>query len=177
MLDVLIFYWATFLVGILSFGGGKAYIPIFKEYYVEYYHILTNINLLEYVAYASALPGSFATMITGPVALIKYGWVSFFVAILLLTIPSIILFFLAMFFFTKYKNIKTVQFVANYISPAIICLLLFVVFSTMYYSFYKNTYIYYSVITFLIANLIFYFTKIHPVFIIVLTGFLGFMFL
>ena len=175
--ELFTFYWATFLVGILSFGGGKAYIPIYKEYYVNYYHIISDINLLEYVAYASSLPGPFSPMISGPIALIKYGWLSFFIAILLLIIPSIILFFFAMFFFIKYRSIDKVQFIAKYISPAIVCLLLFVVFSTLYSSFDNIKNIYYYVLMFIIGNLIFYFTKIHPIFIILCSGCLGFIFL
>jgi chromate transporter len=177
MEDLFIFYWATFLVGILSFGGGKAVIPMYKEYYVNYYHIISDNSLLEYIAYASSLPGAFSPMITGPVAFINYGWMSFFIAILLLAIPSILLFFLAMFFFIKYRNIDNVNFIAKYMSPAIICLLLFVVFSTLYSSAHNIEYIYYSVIIFILANFIFHFTKIHPVFVIIFTGLLGFIFL
>lgn len=173
MSTLLTFYWATFVIGIISFGGGKAYIPLFKEYYVEYYHIITNLELLEFVAYSTALPGPISPMITGSVAILKYGWLHFFGSLIVLILPSIILFFISMRIFNKYKNVRKMQIVAKYMSPAIVGLLFFVVIVTFESALDNNSYLVYCLSAFFISSLIFYYTKIPPIVVIISSAILG----
>jgi chromate transporter len=176
-MEIFNFYLATFLVGILSFGGGKAYIPVFKEFYVDKYNILSNMDLLEYVAYASAFPGPISPMISGPIAFEKYGIEAFFVSIIILILPSVILFFIAMSLFKKYKSLNIINFIYLYLSPVIICLLLFVVFSTLNNFYLDTKYLIYCIILFSSSYVLFYKYKISPIWLILVGGLLGIIFL
>lgn len=172
-MDILTFYWATFLVGILSFGGGKAYIPIYKEFYVDKYNILSNTDLLEYVAYATSFPGPISPMISGPIALVQYGLIPFFVAIIILIVPSLAIFFVSMKLFKKYKNIKIITFIYSYLSPVIICLLFFVCFSTLWDFQSDATYLQYCITIFFISFVLIYKYKVSPIILIILSALCG----
>ncbi|MCL2566842.1 MAG: chromate transporter [Alphaproteobacteria bacterium] len=175
-MEFLVFIWATFLVGIFSFGGGKAYIPIFQNIYVDQYKIISNFQLTELVTYAVTLPGPIAPMITGPVGFDLYSVGGFILGLFVLTLPPFLLFVFIWQLYKHHSEKKKVKVIANYLSPAIIALLLSVCFTLFFGVRQPQNYSYdfYFITIFAVSSIVLIKTKIHPIVLIIVSGFIGY---
>ncbi|MDR2007975.1 MAG: chromate transporter [Alphaproteobacteria bacterium] len=175
-MEFLIFIWATFLVGIFSFGGGKAYIPIFQNIYVDQFNIISNFQLTELVTYAVTLPGPIAPMITGPVGFDLFSVWGFFIGLIVLTMPPFFLFVGIWQLYKNHSEKKKVKVMAKYLSPAIIALLLSVCFTLFWGIRQPQNYSYdfYFITIFLVSSAILIKTKVHPILLIIISGFIGY---
>ncbi|MFL1781098.1 Chromate transporter [Candidatus Hepatincolaceae symbiont of Richtersius coronifer] len=176
-MSFLIFLWATFLVGIFSFGGGKAFIPIYQNLYVDTFKVVDSLKLSEVIGFAIALPGPTSPMITAVIGFQKFGIFGMFLGLLILTVPTVTLLFILWKIISRYQDTATFKRVSKYMSPAIIGLLVGVVaqglsnYTVDNWSLVYNTVIFGSC-TYLVLKF-----KIHPIFLVLGTGFLGILLL
>ncbi len=179
MSSFLTFLWASLLVGTFSFGGGKAYIPVFKSIYVDQFSIISNLKLTELVGYAVALPGPIATKITAVVGFEQFGIEGFILGLLSLTVFPLLLFLFVWGIYKRYSDNQRVNSIANYLSPVIIALLLSVCLSLFVETrpssdVGNHIYDIYFALIFIVCSLILIKTETHPVLLIIASGFLGF---
>ncbi len=80
-----------FLSGIVSFGGGKTFIPIFEKFYVDDFPIVTSLKLAEIIGLSLALPGPMSPMVAGFVGYEEYGIIGFILGMIMLCVPPVIL--------------------------------------------------------------------------------------
>ncbi len=165
----LTFIWANFLIGMLSFGGGKAFIPIFQQVYVDDYQIVDQLKLTEVIGYSTALPGPIAPMIIGVIGFQKYGFLGFFLGIIVMVVPLVLLFFAMWKVYKKYHETQALKSISKYISPAIIALLLSVVLGSFNVN-YGINYLIYNVLSFTLASYLFIKYDPHPILMIILFG-------
>lgn len=80
-----------FLVGLVSFGGGYAMIPLIQEEVLNRHHWMSAAQLSDIVAVAGMSPGPIATNIAVAVGQQQAGWIGAAVASLAVVLPSLIL--------------------------------------------------------------------------------------
>ena len=176
MLSLYTFLWANVLVGALSFGGGKGFIPIYKQVYVEMYQIVDKLKMTEIIAYASALPGPLGPLITGVVGYNLFGFTGLFLGIIFLIFPLVILFFIVSFYYDKHQENPSIKSISKYMNPAIAGLLISVIIGSIDAS-YSNYYLIYFAITFIISCFLFIKYNMHPIILILISGFISYFIL
>ncbi|XWO13400.1 chromate transporter [Candidatus Hepatincola sp. Pdp] len=174
MTSTIKFIYANFLLGITSFGGGKAFIPMYQEVFLREFHITSQATLTQAITYATALPGPVATMITTYVGFLEYNMWAVVFGLLALCLPPLIIYLITFYILNKHMDNKVIKRISLYLSPAIIALLLYVVFDLFFHKSNSNFYYWYSGITLLVSTIILLKTKVHPIFIIIACGFIGY---
>ncbi len=177
MSDFLTLLFANLLVGIFSFGGGKAYIPVFQNIYVEHFNIITNLKLTEVVSYILVFPGPIAPMIAGVIGFELFHVKGFILGLLALSIVPLLLFLFVWSIYKNYSENEKIIIIANYLSPAIIGLLLSVCLTLFMGVRPKNQGYFYDIYfltVFALSTLILSKTKIHPIILIVVSGISGY---
>lgn len=171
------FLLANVLIGFLSFGGGNGYIPVFQNIYVDEFNIITNLKLAEVVSYILIFPGPVAPMIAGVIGYEMFQIKGVIFGLIFLSLPMLLVFMYLWKIYQKNSENKRIQLITNYLSPAIIALFLSVCLSLFtgireisHWKFYDL----YFLVVFLLSTLILSRTKIHPVILIIISGFVGY---
>lgn len=93
-----------FLVGLVSFGGGYAMIPLIQEEIVNRYRWMEASQLADIVAVAGMSPGPIATNIAVAVGFRQAGWLGAVLAALAVLLPSFALILAAGKLFFRYRD-------------------------------------------------------------------------
>lgn len=80
-----------FLVGLVSFGGGYAMIPLIQEEVLNRQHWMNAAQLSDIIAVAGMSPGPIATNIAEAVGYRQDGWIGAAAAFLAVVLPSLLL--------------------------------------------------------------------------------------
>ena len=112
-------FWAFFISGILSYGGGPSVIPLIKEQVVDRYHWMNNHDFSEMIAAANALPGPIATKMAGYIGYDVAGWQGATVALFAAIAPTLLMMIALLGILMKYKNSVYVKNLTAYIRPII----------------------------------------------------------
>lgn len=168
------FIYANFLLGITSFGGGKAFIPMYQQVFLKEFHITSQDTLTQAITYATALPGPVATMITTYVGFIDYNMWAVVLGLLALCLPPLAIYLTTFYILNKHMDNTIIKRISLYLSPAIIALLLYVVVDLFFHEGNSNNYYWYSGITLLVATTILLKTKVHPILVIITCGIIGY---
>lgn len=97
-----------FLVGLVSFGGGYAMIPLIQEEILNRHHWMAAGQLADIVAVAGMSPGPIATNIAVAVGYQEAGWLGAAMAALAVVLPSFALILAAGKLFFKYRDNRRV---------------------------------------------------------------------
>ncbi len=164
-----------FKIGCVAFGGGYAMIPLI-EIEVDQHGWLTAGQFTDSIALASSSPGPIATNCAIFIGYKTTGPLGAVVAALGTILPSLLIILLVAGFFHKLKDHQVIQSAFYGIRPVITGLIFFAGLRIAL----KNEFIggeglidVVSIMLTLMALGLFLFTRIHPVFIIMLSGFLG----
>ncbi|NLY42603.1 MAG: chromate transporter [Clostridiaceae bacterium] len=115
-------FWSFFKVGLFSFGGGYAMIPLIQQE-IEANRWLDAREFADIVAVSQMTPGPLAVNAATYVGVKVAGfWGSFF-ATLGVSLPSFILILLVAHFFIKFKESKSVEAVLQGVRPVTIGLI------------------------------------------------------
>lgn len=116
-------FFSFFQVGLFSFGGGYAAVPLIQNQIVELHHLLTLEEFSDLVTIAEMTPG--------PIAINSATFVGFRVAglpgavlcTLGCVIPSFAISLLLAYIYYKYRNLKSVQTVLAMMRPVVVALI------------------------------------------------------
>ncbi len=161
-----------FKIGLFSFGGGYAMLPLIQTEVVDINNWVSISEFTDIVAISQVTPGPIAinsaTYIGYTVTNTIFG--SFF-ATLGVTLPSVIIMLIICNFFFKFKNNKYVENAFVGLRPVVVGLVL----SAMLLLINKETFIdYKSIIFFALAFFATYKYKANPILITFVAGVLGF---
>jgi len=169
-------YWSLFVaffkVGFFGYGGGPALIPLIQNEVVNVNGWLTVEEFTDALGMASTLPGPIATKLAVTVGMRTGGAGGAATALIALLLPSTVLVTLLAIFYYRYRNAPSVQGALKGIRPVVIALLLVTVAHLSPRSVVSWD-------TFLIALATFavvFYLRIHPVFMIGIAAFIGFVF-
>lgn len=136
MTHILYIYWLFVKIGIFTFGGGYAMIPLFQTELVDRHHFITNADFANIVAIAQMTPGpvgmNAATYIgyqQGVVALgdvigvYPAGCLGALAGTLGIITPSLTLVLMAAVFLSAFQENKYVKAVLSGIRPAMLGLI------------------------------------------------------
>lgn len=120
-------YWDTFRtffkIGMVTFGGGYAMIPIIQREVVENHKWTTEQELLDLIAIAQSCPGVFAINISIFIGY-KLRKVKGAICMALATaLPSFIIILLIAMFFHQFEDNRVVQAIFRGIRPAVVALI------------------------------------------------------
>ena len=107
MLELLITF---FCLGLFTFGGGYAMIPLLKETIVNKKHWMTDDEVLEMIAIAESTPGPIAINMATYVGYKKKGFFGSVFATLGVVLPSLIIIFLISLFFDAFMQNQIIQY-------------------------------------------------------------------
>ena len=171
--------WSFFQVGLCSFGGGYAAMPIIETQVVDINGWMTKAEFFDIISISQIAPGSVAvnsaTFVGGKVA----GGLGAAVATFGCILPSCLIVILLAFFYQKYKNIGVVSGVLEGIRPAAVAVVASAAISVILLTFLPTGVFALSAVDFLAVALFALcltaqrFFKKNPIFVIIGGGFAG----
>lgn len=129
MKDIMLLFFTFAKVGILGYGGGHSIVPLIQAEVVDGCRWLTIGEFTDALAMANALPGPITTKLSIVTGFKVAGISGALVSILGLILPSTILIFLMTAFYLKYKELPAVKGSLRGVRPAVIALLLVVIYN------------------------------------------------
>lgn len=169
-----------FMIGLFTFGGGYAMLPLIQEQVVAK-GWMTDAQIVDFIAVSESTPGPFAVNISTYVGNQTGGILGGVCATLGVVLPSFIVILIVAKFFDKFRKSKAVSGCMTGLKPAVIGMIGSAVVSvgmTVFFPLgltgevFVGIPFYVSLVIFLGA-VILAFKKIHPVLIIVLSAALG----
>ena len=172
-----------FKTGLFAVGGGLATIPFLKEIGVTYgWYTMETLSTM--IAVSESTPGPMGITMATYVGYTIAGIPGSLVATLSLVTPSIIIICVIANYFEKFKQSKIVQMAFKGLRPAVIAFIINACYSlfastlldidaTSFLAFFNWK----CIALFVILGLLYYkYPKIHPIWIIVITGACGILF-
>lgn len=161
-----------FLIGLFTFGGGYAMIPMIKEIAVDK-GWLTYEQLVDFIGISESTPGPFAVNIATFIGVEQGGVFGGICATLGVLFPSFIVILIVAIIFSNFINNFYVKSSLAGIKPIIIGLIAGVILTLFFNLVIKDGF---DFIALFIIGLIFLLSrikKVHPLFLIFVSAFLG----
>ena len=116
-------FWSFFQVGLFSFGGGLAALPLIKSQIVDHHGWLTLTEFTDLITIAEMTPGPIAVNSATFVGITIAGLPGAIIATLGCIMPAcIIVSFFAHIYF-KYNSLSSIQGVLSGLRPAVVALI------------------------------------------------------
>ncbi len=115
-------------VGTFGYGGGPSMIPLIQHEVVDRHHWLSNEEFVDAMAMGYALPGPIATKMSVYVGYKIAGIPGCIMSLLGMILPSMVLILVMMVFVSKFKDSPYTQAALRGVRPAIVALLIMVVY-------------------------------------------------
>ncbi len=171
-MTVLIDLFVTFFkIGLFSFGGGYAMLPMIQREVVDINGWLTRESFLNIIGISQATPGPIAVNTATYVGFKTAGVTGSAFATFGVILPSVIIVYIIARLFMKYKDGIYVQSVLKFIRLGAIGLIAAAALSLMGDVIVNIP----SIIIFIAAFFASYKLKMDPILMIVLSGFIGFI--
>ncbi len=156
-------------VGFFAYGGGPSMIPLVQEEVVDVHGWMTIEEFTDTLAMGYALPGPIATKMAAYIGYQVAQTPGLIVALLGTVFPSLILMMVLGLFFMAYKGAPAVQAMLKAVRPAVVGLLLVVVWQMAP----KSVNSWHTGLIALAAFVAIHFLNLHPAVAIVGTAVLG----
>jgi chromate transporter len=160
-----------FKIGLFSFGGGYAMLPMIQQEVVEINNWVSDTEFIDIVAISQITPGPIAINSATYIGFKTAGVLGSTVATLGVVMPSIIIMIIISRFFIKFKNNKYVEYAFLGLRPATVGLVAAAAILVAGESFID----YKSVILFIGAFFASYKYKADPILLTVIAGILGYI--
>lgn len=165
-------YISFFKIGIWGFGGGYAMLALIQNEMVTKHGWLTTEQFADIVAISQITPGPISINCATYVGYaVSGGTMGAVVATLGVVTPSLIIMTLVSIFYTKLYNNKYLKTIIRTLRPITIALILSAAFLLVN----KTTFIDWKSILFCIVAIYACYKKVNPVYIILVSGLMGFI--
>ena len=115
-------FWTFFKVGLFTFGGGYAMLPLIQTE-VERHGWMTEAQLIDFVAVSESTPGPFAVNIATFVGAERSGVLGAACATLGVVLPSFIIILIVAKLFAKFRKNRVVNECMQGLKPAVVGLI------------------------------------------------------
>ena len=115
-------FWAFFQIGLFTFGGGYAMLPLIQGA-VESHGWLPLAQLVDFVAVSESTPGPFAVNIATYVGAVRAGLPGALCATLGVVLPSFLIILLVAKGYEKFKNSLLIRGMMTALKPAVVGLI------------------------------------------------------
>lgn len=116
-------FWAFFQIGLFSFGGGYAAVPLIQSQIVEGHRWLGMSQFADLITIAEMTPGPIAVNSATFVGQQIAGLPGAIVCTLGCILPSFVIVLLLSWLYMKYRSLKTIQGVLTGLRPAIVAMI------------------------------------------------------
>lgn len=154
-----------FMIGLFSFGGGYAMLPLFEKEFIRS-GIITNDRFLEIMTISQMTPGSFAINAATFIGKDNGGFLGALISTIAVSLPSLLILLIFMKTLTKYKNNPLKIKIFDGLRPAVLGFVLAAVFLLGKESSFDVKNISY----FAISMILLMTNKVHPILVIFLMG-------
>ena len=174
-------FWSFFQIGLFSFGGGYAALPLIQDQVVTGHHWLTMKEFADVITISQMTPGPIAINSASFVGVKVGGVLGAMVATLGCVLPSLIIVLCLAYFYYRYRNLSTVQGVLNGLRPAVVAMIAtagfalveLAIWTTGKFSFNISTIDVAAVLLFIVGLVILRKWKVNPILIMVGAGIIG----
>ena len=171
MKELIQLFTAWFKMGLFTFGGGYAMLPMIQREAINKYHWASEEEIMDYYAVGQCTPGIIAVNTATFVGYKVKGILGGIAATLGVISPSIIIIFLIASLIHNFSQLEVVQHALNGIKVAV-CVLMFVAVEKLIKGAIKDKI---SFTLALVAFLLAYFTNISTVLIVLCAGVIGYV--
>lgn len=154
-----------FMIGIFSFGGGYAMLPLFEKEFIRS-GIITNDRFLEIMTISQMTPGSFAINAATFIGKDNGGFLGALISTIAVSLPSLLILLIFMKTLTKYKNNPLKIKIFDGLRPAVLGFVLAAVFLLGK----ESTFDVKNISYFAISMILLMTNKVHPILVIFLMG-------
>ena len=116
-------FFAFLQIGMFSFGGGYAAMPLIQHQVVDTYHWLDGKGFADLVTISQMTPGPIATNAATFVGMNTAGLAGALIATFGCILPSCILVTFIAYFYLKYQKLAALQGILSSLRPAVIALI------------------------------------------------------
>ena len=162
-------YIAWFKMGLFTFGGGYAMLPMIQKEVIEKHKWATEDEIMEYYAIGQCTPGIIAVNTATFVGYYQKGVIGGIVATLGVVSPSFIIITLIAALISNFMEIEMVQHALKGINVAV-CVLMFTAIQNLWKKSIKNIG---SFTIFAVALVLALFTDLSTVYLVLLAAVLG----
>lgn len=174
-------FWSFFQIGLFSFGGGYAAMPLIQNQVVDLNGWLTMQEFADVITVSQMTPGPIAINAATFVGIRIAGIFGAIVATLGCILPSCIIVLILSFLYYKYRGFSTVEGILNGLRPAVVALIGSAGFSLLILAFWQGKGIvgnvenidFISAAIFSVALIILRKWKVNPVVVMMGAGVIG----
>ncbi len=116
-------FWAFFQVGLFSFGGGYAAVPLIQSQIVEGYHWMSMSQFSNLITIAEMTPGPIAVNCATFVGQQTAGFLGAVICTLGCVLPAFFVVLLLTWAYVKYQSLSAVQGTIKGLRPAVVALI------------------------------------------------------
>ena len=165
-------YFAWFKIGMFTFGGGYAMLPLIQKEVIDKHHWASEDEILDYYAIGQCTPGIIAVNTATFVGYYQKGVLGAITSTLGVVSPSVIIITLIAALISNFMEITVVQHALAGINVAV-CMLMINAIMNLWNKSVKNIAAFTIFATALILSL---FTNLSTVYLVVIAGVLGVIF-
>ncbi len=116
-------FWSFFLVGLFSFGGGYAALPLIQHQVLEIHNWLTPTEFMDVLTISQMTPGPIAINASTFVGAKTAGLAGAIVATVGCVTPSCIIVLILATLYYRFKGLRMVQGIIKGLRPAVVALI------------------------------------------------------
>ncbi|MGX7393630.1 chromate transporter [Carnobacterium mobile] len=177
-------FWSFFQVGLLSFGGGYAALPLIQEQVLEVHPWLSSTEFIDILTISQMTPGPIAINTATFVGTKIAGLPGALVATLGCVTPSAVIVLALATLYYKYKGLSMVQGIIKGLRPAVVALIASAGLSILLTAFFNKEAFpvdiadlsWVSAGIFILSLFILRKFKLNPIYVMVFAGALGIVF-
>lgn len=167
-------------IGAFSFGGGYAAMPLIQSQIVDLHHWLDFSEFTDLITISQMTPGPIAINSATFVGIKIAGIPGAIVATIGCVLPSCILVTIIAYFYLKYRHLRFLQNILNYLRPAVVALIATAGLTIILSAFFGNETVVllknlriHMLIIFVFCVFMLGYKKANPIFVMVLSGILN----
>ena len=173
MMELLELFFTFFKIGLFTFGGGYAMIPMIQDEVISK-GWLTGEQLINFIGISESTPGPFAINIATFVGSTKCGFLGAMATTIGVVLPSFIIILLIAKIFINFQKNKYVKNTLFGIKAVVAGLILSVVLSLLHTNLMdESIYVPYYIILVILICIKIAFKKINPILLILISALLG----
>lgn len=131
-------FWCFFQIGLFSFGGGYAALPLIEEQVVRQNGWLTMTGFTDIITISQMTPGPIAINAATFVGIQIAGFFGAIIATLGCITPSCIIVLSLAWLYQRYKELPIIQGILSGLRPAVVALIASAGVSILFLSFFKE---------------------------------------
>ena len=159
-------FWAFFQIGLFSFGGGYAALPLISQQVISTYHWISQNTFTDLITISQMTPGPIAVNSSTFVGQYVAHLPGALIATLGCILPSCVIVSLLAYLYVKYKNMEVMKTILAYLRPAVVSMIAFFKESIIGISYLR----YHAMIVFVICLILLRKYKMNPILVMVLAG-------